>query len=202
MHTDLSRSRKALNAAASRAARAALPAAALAMALALAGCASAPPPQARLGLKLAPAALGAAISVEQHLKVERNGRIDELDVALQVEPEALDMVGLAFGQRVLTLRYDGKELSSWRHLMLPAQVRAEDVLEDMQLTLWPAEAIAAALPAGWRIAEQGARRTLYLDGQPIMLIDYSGQPRWSGTVTLENLRYHYRLTIQFAPTTD
>lgn len=198
--TDIGGALNALNAALRRTARAWLPGAALA--LALAGCASAPPPQARLGLKLAPAALGATISVEQHLKVERNGRIDELDVALQVEPEALDMVGLAFGQRVLTLRYDGKELTSWRHVMLPSQVRAEDVLEDMQLTLWPAEAIAAALPAGWRIAEQGARRTLYLDEQPIMLIDYSGQPRWSGTVVLENLRYHYRLTIQFAPTTD
>ncbi|NRR29547.1 DUF3261 domain-containing protein [Oxalobacteraceae bacterium] len=167
--------------------------------LALGGCASAPPPQARLGLKLAPQALGAAISVEQHLKVERNGRIDEMDVALQVEPEALDMVGLAFGQRVLSLHYDGKELTSWRHVMLPSQVKAEDVLEDMQLTLWPVEAIAAALPAGWRIAEQGLHRTLYLDEAPIMRIEYGGQPRWSGTVTLENLRYHYRLTIQFAP---
>lgn len=170
--------------------------------LALAGCASAPPPRARLGLKLAPAALGAAISVQQHLKVERDGRIDELDVALQVEPEALDAVGLAFGQRVLSLHYDGKELTSWRHVMLPSQVRADDVLEDMQLTLWPADAIAQALPAGWRIAERDGRRTLYLDEQAVMLIDYSGQPRWSGTVVLENLRYHYRLTIQFAPAND
>jgi len=117
--------------------------------LALAGCASAPPsaPPARLGLKLAPSALGESISVQQHLKVERGGRIDELDVALQVEPDAIDMVGLAFGQRVLTLHYDGKQLTSWRHVMLPSQVKADDVLEDMQLTLWPAAAIAQALPA-------------------------------------------------------
>lgn len=175
---------------------------ALVVALALAGCADAPPPAARLGLKLAPAALGASISVQQHLKVERGGRIDELDVALQVEPEALDAVGLAFGQRVLSLHYDGKELTSWRHVMLPAQVRADDVLEDMQLTLWPADAVAAALPPGWRVAEQERLRTLYLDEQPIMRIVYSGAERWSGTVVLENLRYHYRLTIQFAPVTD
>ena len=165
----------------------------------LAGCASAPPaPPARLGLKLAPAALGTAISVQQHLKVERNGRTDDLDVALQVEPEAVDVVGLAFGQRVLSLHYDGKELTSWRHVMLPSQVKAEDVLEDMQLTLWPADAIAAALPPEWRIAEQGLHRTLYLGDEAVMQITYSGQPRWSGTVVLENLRYHYRLTIQFA----
>lgn len=168
-------------------------------AVVLAGCATtAPPPQARLGLKLAPSALGASISVQQHLKVERAGRTDDMDVALQVEPDAIDVVGLAMGQRVLTLHYDGKELTSWRHIMLPSQVKAEDVLEDMQLTLWPAEAVAAALPAGWRIAEQGATRTLYLDDEPIMRIVYSGQPRWSGMVVLENLRYHYKLTIQFA----
>lgn len=176
-------------------------AAVIAAALVLGACASKPPPVARLGLKLAPAALGTSISVQQHLKVERNGRIDDMDVALQVEPEAIDVVGLAFGQRVLTLRYDGKDLTSWRHLMLPSQVRAEDVLEDMQLTLWPVEAIAAALPAGWRVAEQGRKRTVYLADQPIMEIVYSGEPRWSGTVVLENLRYHYKLTIQFAPET-
>jgi len=164
----------------------------------MAGCVTAPPPQARLGLKLPPAALGTSISVQQHLKVERAGRTDDLDVALQVEPDAIDVVGLAFGQRVLTMRYDGKELTSWRHMMLPSQVRPEDVLEDMQLTLWPAESIATALPAGWRIAEQGGTRTLYLENEPIMRIVYSGTPRWSGTVVLENLRYHYKLTIEFA----
>jgi len=175
--------------------------AALAAALVLAGCASAPrQPEARLGLKLAPAALGTSISVQQHLKVERDGRTDDLDVALQVEPDAVDVVGLAFGQRVLTLHYDGKELSSWRHLMLPSQVRAEDVLEDIQLTLWPADAVAAALPPGWQVTEQDKVRTLTLAGEPIMRIVYSGAPRWSGTVVLDNLRYHYKLTIQFAAT--
>ena len=170
----------------------------LAIVALMAGCATAPPPQARLGLKLPPAALGTSISVQQHLKVERAGRTDDLDVALQVEPDAIDVVGLAFGQRVLTMRYDGKELTSWRHMMLPSQVRPEDVLEDMQLTLWPAESIATALPAGWRIAEQGVTRTLYLENEPIMRIVYSGTPRWSGTVVLENLRYRYKLTIEFA----
>ncbi|WP_443094099.1 DUF3261 domain-containing protein [Pseudoduganella albidiflava] len=171
---------------------------ALLLAAALAGCASSPPVPARLGLKLHPAALGQSISVQQHLKVERAGRIDDMDVALQVEPDAIDMVGLAFGQRVLTVHYDGKEVKEWRHVMLPRQVRADDVLEDMQLTLWPVEAVARALPPGWRIAEDGLRRTLYLNDEPIMRIAYSGSPRWSGTVVLDNLRYKYRLTIQFA----
>lgn len=165
--------------------------------LAVAGCATLPPPQPeRLGLTLAPADLGAVIALQQHLKVERGGRIDELDAALEVDADRLQLVALAFGQRVLTVNYNGKQLTTWRHVMLPAQVRAEDVLEDMQLTLWPAEAINRALPAGWRIEDRGLRRTLRVGDTDVVVINYSAMPRWSGTVTLENLRYHYRLTIQ------
>lgn len=174
--------------------RAALPG--LAVLLALAGCASAPPAPARLNLKLTPSSLGASISLQQHISVERGGRIDELDAALEVDPEQLSLVGLALGQRVLTLHYDGSRLTSWRHPMLPAQVRGEDVLEDIQLTYWPAAAIAQALPTGWRIEDVGLRRTLWSNDAPVTVIDYSGRPRWGGKVELSNLRYHYRLTIQ------
>ena len=166
----------------------------------LAGCATTPAQPARLGLKLAPAALGENIAVQQHLKVERNGRIDELDVALEIDAEHLELVGLAFGQRVLSVHYDGDILTSWRHVMLPAQVRAEDVLEDLQLTLWPLEAIRAALPAGWHMEQQGLRRTLMMGNTVIMTINYSTTTPWSGITTLENIRYKYRLTIQSAAT--
>jgi hypothetical protein len=37
--------------------------------------------------------------------------------------------------------------------MVPAQLQAEDVLENLQLTLWPVDAIRQALPSGWRIEE-------------------------------------------------
>ncbi len=168
--------------------------------LAMAGCASTPPPEReRLGLMLAPAALGQSLSLQQHLTVERNGRIDELDAALDVDDARLELVGLAFGQRVLSLRYDGDQLIAWRHKMLPSQVQAEDVLEDLQLTLWPFDAIARALPAGWRIEERGLLRTLYREQQVVATISYSEPTRWSGTAVLENLRHHYRLTIQTAP---
>ncbi len=165
---------------------------------ALAACATVPAPTtaARLGLKLAPAALGQAINLQQHLTVERNGRVDELDAALEVDADHLEMVGLAFGQRVLSLHYDGKELKTWRHALLPVQVRAEDVLEDLQLSMWPLESIVQTLPAGWRIEDDGLRRTLYLDDVVVLKIKYSSFPRWSGTVKLENLRYKYSLTIQ------
>jgi hypothetical protein len=164
-------------------------------ALAFAACVPRPYP-ARLGLKLPPATLGVSISLQQHLRVEREGRIDELDAALEVDPDRLDLIGLALGQRILTLHYDGHQLRSWTHPLVPTHLRGEDVLEDLQLTLWPVDAIRQALPAGWSIEEDGRRRTLLLDGMPVMVVDYSGEPRWSGKIVLTNLRYQYRLTVQ------
>jgi hypothetical protein len=79
---------------------------------------------------------------------------------------------------------------------VPEQLRGEDVLEDLQLTLWPMDVIKNALPSGWSIEEFGRRRTLRLADQPVLVIDYSGEPRWSGKIELTNLRYQYRLTIQ------
>lgn len=166
----------------------------------LTACATAPQPAplARLNLKLAPAALGEAISLQQHLTVERNGKIDELDAAIEIDDKRVDLVGLAFGQRVLTLHYDGQTLTTWRHLMLPKQVRADDVLEDMQLALWPVEAVAAALPAGWRVEEAGLERRLFLEQELVATIAYSAKPRWNGIIKMNNLRYNYRLTIESA----
>jgi hypothetical protein len=103
-----------------------------------------------------------------------------------------------FGQRVLSLEFDGKELTEWRHPMLPKQVRAADVLEDVQLTLWPAADIARALPAGWKIEDQGLRRTLRREGEGRGHDRLQRHPRWKGKAVLDNLRYKYKLTIESA----
>ena len=164
-------------------------------ALLLAACTATPTTPARLGLRLAPSELGESISVQQHLTVERAGKTDDLDAALEVDATRISLVGLALGMRVLSLDYDGRELREWRHPMLPSQVSAADVLEDLQLTLWPVEAISRALPAGWTVEEQGLRRTLRREGEVVATIDYSGSPRWRGTAVLDNQRYKYRLTV-------
>ena len=153
----------------------------------------------KLDLTLAPQELGGSISVHQHMKVERIGRTDELDFALEINPVRLEMIGLAFGQRVLSLSYDGEELTWWAHPMVPAELHAEDVLSDMQLTLWPLESVRRALPPGWWIEDQPLRRILYMNDDIVTEISYTAMPRWSGTVVLNNRRFHYRLTVQAAP---
>src|SRR4051812_47410827 len=53
--------------------------------LLMVGCATHPPTSARLELQLAPAELGVSIALQQHLTVERNGKTDELDAALEID---------------------------------------------------------------------------------------------------------------------
>lgn len=158
------------------------------------------PPPARIGLKLTPATLGQSLSLQQHLTVERAGHTNELDTVLEIDSQHLNLVGLAFSQRVMTLHYDGKTLQTWRHPRLPVQISGENVLEDIELTLWPTDAIRKALPTGWSIEDGGKRRTLLLNKVPIVVIDYPSGRRWGGKVVLTNLRYRYRLTIQSAAT--
>ena len=158
------------------------------------GCAA--PAALRLGLKLSPASLGESISLQQRLTVQRDGRIDQLDAALEVDEQSVHLIILMLGQRMLSLVFDGQAVETWRHPAVPAQLRAEDVLEDLQLTLWPADAIRSALPAQWHIEERGLRRVLWFDTAPVIVIDYGGPLRWGSSVELTNLRYGYRITIE------
>jgi hypothetical protein len=169
------------------------------LALLLASCVAPESRPAGLGLKLTPAALGESISLQQRLDVEGHGRSAQLDVALEVDAARIDLVGLVLGRRVLSLHYDGLSLQSWRHPMWPVQLRGEEVLENLQLTLWPVDAIRQALPVGWSIEERDLRRTIRQDGLAIMVIDYSASPLWSGKVEVTNLQFDYRITIQSVP---
>ena len=159
-----------------------------------AGCAAATP--LRIGLKLPPAALGESVSLQQRLTVERNGRVEQFDAALEVDEQNIQLIILLLNQRVLSVAFDGQRLETWRHPMVPAQLKGEDVLEDLQLTLWPAAAIRRALPDHWSLIESDGQRILSFDEQPIIRIDYSERARTTGKAALANLRYGYRITVE------
>ena len=162
----------------------------------LSACAANIPRTGQPGIVLSPASLGETISVQHRMLVEQNGRTDTIDIVLEIDSERLDMIGLVMGQRVLSLHYDGSKLMSWRHFLVPKQLQAKDVLENLQLTLWPFEVIKKALPSDWQIKENDNLRTLYLQNEKIIEISYSKYPRWIGTIKFVNLRYNYVLNIE------
>lgn len=174
---------------------------AAALAVLLAACAQAP---RRAGaplpaLALAPAAFGGTIGLAQQL---RFARLDgaavgakPLDAALEIDAERVRLAALALNRRVLTLNWDGRALEVERDPQLPPQVDPARVLRDVQLVLWPAAAISAALPAGWTLHESGLRRELRHGQTVAVAISYAATPAWAGAIVLENRHEGYRLTI-------
>ena len=130
--------------------------------------------------------------------MEQAGRTIDFDAVLDITAEAVTLVGMAFSQRVFTLQYDGKTLQETRSPMLPKEVQAGDVLSDLQLALWPADVVRAALPVGWVLADNESDRVLSQSDTVRTSISYSNTPRWSGTISLSNRQYDYRLTIRSA----
>lgn len=152
----------------------------------------------RLSLALSPASFGQTLSLQQQVHVETAGRAVDFDAALDIAPDSLTLVGMAFGQRMLTLRYNGVKLVETRNPMLPRDVRGIDILTDVQMALWPVGAVRAALPAGWVVVDSDTLRTFSQDAREVVAITYDAVPHWKSLVTLRNLRYDYRLVIRSA----
>jgi len=172
----------------------------------LTACASAPPPP-RIELprlRLAPADFGQTLSLAQRLTVlqlprsaaEEAPAEQSLDALLEIEPGELRLAAFALNQRVLSLRWDGRELGQNRHPLLPRAVDAERVLRDVQLAYWPLASVRAALPAAWSVEDGEGWRELRLNGQLQLRIDYAGRPRWQGRTDLDNRAEGYRLAIE------
>jgi len=150
-------------------------------------------------LRLPPAALtGPLQDGSQRLTVWRLGHAGQavgapqvVDVQLQLDTQALLLAAFALGQRVLLMRWDGRQLQVQRHPLLPAQVDTNRMLRDLVLVHWPAEAVRAALPPGWTWTVSAERRTLAWQGQARLTLDLHGVH-----ARLDNLAEGYRLEIE------
>jgi Protein of unknown function (DUF3261) len=164
---------------------------ALALAAALAGCAS-PPPAATPQLRLAPALLGRPLDLEQHLTLQRAGREQQLDVLLEADARHVQVALLAMGQLAARLDWDGTTLVESKASWWPDAVAGPRILSDLQLVLWPVAAIQAALPPGWRLAEDGDVRTLTQDGAVVAVITRTAPH----VVELDQRRDRFTLKIE------
>lgn len=145
-----------------------------------AGCSNATAPMIKTGavaesldlatalplLALPPHALGYKLSEQQQVVViAPDGSERHLHALLEVDGQQVRLALAHMGQVMASLVWDGQQLQVQRSPYLPAQVRPERVLSDLQLALWPMSSIASALPAGWQV--QGRRdgsRTLLHEG--------------------------------------
>lgn len=119
-------------------------------------------------LHLAPSALGRELAVQQRLEFRFGRHVRELDALLEVDASEVRLLVQAMGQSGVRLQWDGRNLVQQRAAWLPDRVRGERVLDDLQFSLWPLEAVRAALPSGWTVDERDGRRELR-QGEQVML---------------------------------
>jgi hypothetical protein len=169
--------------------------------LLLAGCATAPAQapddRAMPALRLAPAALGRELALQQRLSFEHGDRRDSVDALVEVDATSLRLVMHAQGQVALRLTWDGATLDQQRADWLPPALSAERVLDDLQLVYWPPQAINASLPAGWQLREHAGRRELMHRDEVVVTVNYPDPSR----ARLQQHRQDYLLDIQSAPVT-
>ena len=167
-------------------------AAALAASLAIAGCATPGPHDGSMPpLRLAPAALGRTLDLQQHLTLRAAGHEREMDVLLEADAVHVQLAVVAMGQVAARISWDGHELTESRAAWWPAAVSSARILDDLQLSLWPLAAVQAALPPGWRVADDGVTRTLSDAGEPVTVVRRVG----ADVLELDQRRDRYQLTI-------
>jgi hypothetical protein len=166
------------------------------MLLLLAACSAAPTrgPTAvpTPALRLLPSALGRSVALQQRLEFRVDGRREVLEALLEVDANDVRLALQGAGQVALRLHWDGRSLQEVRADWLPAALTGERVLSDLQLVLWPAEAVRTALPAGWRIEEREQVRELLRDDDVIARIAYRGESE----ARLQHIGAGYELRVQ------
>lgn len=168
-----------------------------------AGCAAPTPllpPTTLPLLRLPLAALGAAhFELSQRLSVTPLEPPDappqQVDVQLQLDASGLRLAGFALGHRVLLMQWNGTTLEVQRHARLPAEVDTDHVLRDLCLVFWPAEAVRAALPAGWAWVDADGVHALRRGDTTWLTVRRSGERN----VEIINTAEGYRLLIESQP---
>jgi hypothetical protein len=181
---------------------------ALALSAALAvGCASpgaapehaAPQASATALLRLPPASLQRELKLQQHLTVEfqMQGRTERRELMALLEADAAHtrLAAVAGGHVLARLDWDGTKLQVSRSPWAPAELQPERILSDLQLSLWPADAIRAALPPGWTFDATPALRQLRQGTETVAEIRFPD----AATTLFVQYRDGYRLTIRNLP---
>jgi hypothetical protein len=154
------------------------------------------PPQAHGFALLSPRSAGFSMTMTQQVSLIRgSSRFDALAV-LEISSETVTLAGMGpFGNRMLTLSWDGAVLTKDFDPSIPRQLPAEDILRSVQLAYWPDEAILSALQPGWELKLTPGRRGLLNHGKEILSVRYQGD-RFNGPIEIEDKAAGYTTIIK------
>ncbi len=147
-----------------------------------------------------PAAYGSRIKVRQLVTIEFAGNAMSLEVVLNIQPHAFNLVAVdPLGRRALTLNWDGTELVSEKASFLPDSVRPENMLADLIAVYWPAPVVQQALAAtGAKVQDDGHHRSIADGDAELLTADYAWTAKSGlvGTMKYANLSWGYTVSVK------
>ncbi|MCG9543323.1 DUF3261 domain-containing protein [Vibrio sp. Isolate33] len=150
-----------------------------------------------------PTELGYSLTASQLISATWQDDTQQLPVQVEVTPEKVVLAGFSsWGTRILSLQYQNQAIETQVLSGLGATLpQPEQVLFNLMLTLWPAEAWAQPLQSiGWHLVDTDNSRTVFDDNQQaIIRIDYQAAPgthKTKGNIVFKHLTQGYTITIQ------
>lgn len=168
----------------------------------LCACAAAPPqaaPEPEQPPLLPPSSLGSPHAAQQILRVAFAEHEATLRCVVHVTPEKIEVVALtALGQRAMSVEWNGQDWKVETAPMVPAAMRPEWLVADLELALWPLPVLQAAYrAAGWEVSEPGGGvRRLRRGGRLVAQVAYADPDPWQGRYWISNFRFGYALSVQ------
>jgi hypothetical protein len=146
-----------------------------------------------------PADLGRKILARQLITARAYGQTFVLEVNLNVTPERVMLVGLdSMGRRAMTITWNDKEVTTQTAPWVPDALRPGSMLADIVVIYWPEAAVREALPPGGEVIQETGGRTIRINGNDVLHVDYgwASGARWKGTLRYTNFAWGYEIEVQ------
>lgn len=106
----------------------------------------------------------------EQVTMRHEGEEQVMLAAWVVNQQEINLVGLTpSGQRLMTLRFDGKVFSEEYSPLVREPIPGRQVLSHLQLAQWPLDSVKQALQnTPWRLEASGASRLFYLGDTLVM----------------------------------
>lgn len=141
-----------------------------------------------------PAELGYSFTASQLISATWQDDTQQLPVQVEVTPDKIVLAGFSsWGTRILSLQYQNQAIETQVLSGLGATLpQPEQVLFNLMLTLWPAEAWAQPLQSiGWHLVDTENSRTVFDENQQAIIeIDYQAEPgthKTTGNIVFKHL---------------
>ncbi len=139
--------------------------------------------------------------IVQQIVAEWPKRRDTFICVLELDEHRIAIAGLSKdGLSLFNIAYDGNKVNKSRSPLLPAEVKPEHIIQDIQFAFWPQPELQKNLAASWRLAKVNKGREFFVNDDLIVSVQYFPPTLptanfWPKSALLTNHRYHYRLTI-------